>query len=103
MLHLISNSIKDCTRNFSSNAESIFHDKILKGEHTFSFKSSEASMLPLVSGKCTELDAMLACSWRDEYISKTVSRRNLSAPWNVINETEIGQSLCFPKGMETCQ
>ena len=59
-------------------------------------------MLPLVSGKCTELDAMLACSWRDEYISKTVSRRNLSAPWNVINETEIGQSLCFPKGMETC-
>lgn len=60
-------------------------------------------MLPLVSGSGTELDAMLACAWRDEYISKTVSRRNLSAPWNVINETEIGQSLCLPIGMVTCQ
>lgn len=71
------------------------------GEPTFSFKSSEASMLPLVSGNGDEWDAMLTFSWIEEYISKTVSRRNLSTPWHMMNETEMGQSLCFPTGIVT--
>lgn len=50
-------------------------------ESTFSFKSSEASMLPFVSGSGTKLEAMFTCSWRESYRSKTVSRRNLSPPW----------------------
>lgn len=70
-----------------------------KDEQTFSFKSSEASKLPLVSGNGNELDATLTCSWRLEYISKTVSRRNLSAPWNDISETES----FVPTGIVTWQ
>ena len=68
---------------------------------TFSFKSSEVSMLPLVSGNGNELDVMLTCSWRDEYMSTIVSRRNLSAPWYEINEMDMEISSCFPKGTVT--
>lgn len=68
---------------------------------TFSFSNSDNSMSPLVSGVGTELEAMLICSWRDEYISNTVSRRNLSAPWAAINETETGRPSCFPNGTVT--
>lgn len=59
-------------------------------------------MSPSVSGVAGKLDAASAASLSEEYMSKTVSSRNLSPPYDAMNEMEMEEASCFPSGIATC-
>ena len=75
--------------------------RTLKGEHTFSFATSAASVLILFVLEDRSATSF-ASSWRVEYRACTVSSRNRSDPFLARRDTATGTLLYSPAGILTC-